>query len=240
MASSNFSTTAYIEVHTLTKGHSDTINSLAYSKDGVHLASGGDDNLVIIWNAQKAQLLYRLAFESAVDCVIWHPVHPETVIVGLGTGYLFQLHDFSLVRRELMYSVTLRYNFVQRNHQRHDIHLGVRSTVHCMDYDVQSQCLAIGMGEEVHITHEKARSTSTLCYAIEMCLHWCIFKDVYEGDIVLPSPVNRVDQDADFDDRLRAVALQFHHKDNSHLIVSYIAHGVMSVHRFYNIRDSHH
>nr|VWO94461.1 G protein beta subunit Gib2 [Ganoderma boninense] len=96
MANPNFATSDYIELHTLTKGHSDTINSLAFSRDGVHLASGGDDHLVIIWNAQKPQLLYRLVFESTVDCVIWHPVHPETVIVGLETGYLFQLHDFSL------------------------------------------------------------------------------------------------------------------------------------------------
>lgn len=158
MANPNFSTSAYIELHTLTKGHSDTINSLAYSRDGVYLASGGDDHLVIIWNAQKAQLLYRLVFESAVDCVIWHPVHPETVIVGLETGYLFQLHDFSLVRCESTYVASLLDYLLQLNYQRHDIHLGVRSAVHCMDYSAQSRCLAIGMGEEVHITREKAQS----------------------------------------------------------------------------------
>nr|VWO95111.1 Transcriptional repressor rco-1 [Ganoderma boninense] len=191
MANSNFQTSAYIELHTLTKGHSDTINSLAFSRDGVHLASGGDDHLVIIWNAQNAQLLYRLVFESAVDCVIWHPVHPETVIIGLETGYLFQLRDFSL-----------------HAHQRHDIHLGVRSAVHCMDYSVRSQCLAIGMGEEVHITREKAQN-------------------VYEGDIVLPSPPNREDPPLNFDDRMRAVAVQFLQKEDSHLVVSYLAHGIM-------------
>lgn len=182
MASSNFSTSAYIEVHTLTKGHSDTINSLAYSKDGTYLASGGDNNLVIIWNAQNAQLLYRLAFESAVDCVIWHPVHPETVIVGLGTGYLFQLHDFSLVRHQLKFATALHDVLAQRNHQWHDIHLGVQSTVHCMDYDALSQCLAIRMGEEVHITREKTRS---------MCTTWRLYFVLNNNEILTLSCCSR-------------------------------------------------
>lgn len=73
------------------------MNSLSFSNDGTYLASGGDDHMVIIWNTLKGQLLYRLIFENAVDCVFWHPVHPETIIVGLVSGFLLQLHGFSLV-----------------------------------------------------------------------------------------------------------------------------------------------
>ena len=111
------------------------MNSLSFSNDGTYLASGGDDHMVIIWNTLKGQLLYRLIFENAVDCVFWHPVHPETIIVGLVSGFLLQL-----------------------NYQKHDIHIGVRSTVYCLDYDVTTGCLAIGMGEEVHVTREVERS----------------------------------------------------------------------------------
>ena len=89
---------AYIEVNHLTNGHSDTINALSFSPDGGHLVSGGDDLAMCIWNVPKGQLLYRLLFDEAVDCVLWHPSHPETVIVGLANGYLGQVYGFSLVR----------------------------------------------------------------------------------------------------------------------------------------------
>ena len=94
---SEFSSSAYIQAQLLRGGHSDTVNTLAFSQDGIHLASGGDDQTLIIWNALKGQLLYRLVFENAVDSVMWHPVYPETIIVGLASGFLFQLHGFSLV-----------------------------------------------------------------------------------------------------------------------------------------------
>ncbi len=102
MAVVQFSSSAYVQLQTLTNGHSDTVNTLCFSSDGVHLASGGDDQAVIIWNALKGKLLYRILFENAVDCVLWHPKHPETLIIGLASGFLLQMHGFSLVRVQLV------------------------------------------------------------------------------------------------------------------------------------------
>ncbi len=97
MSTVQFTSSAYVQLRTLNNGHSDTVNSLCFSSDGVHLASGGDDQSVIIWNALKGQLLYRILFDNAVDCVLWHPKYAETLIVGLASGFLLQMHGFSLV-----------------------------------------------------------------------------------------------------------------------------------------------
>lgn len=98
MSNKSFSTSAYVKMHTLTAGHCHTVNCLAFSPDGSHLASGGDDRALAIWNALQGRLLYRLLFKSAIDNILWHPVHPDTVIVGCLNGTLLQIHDFSLVR----------------------------------------------------------------------------------------------------------------------------------------------
>lgn len=96
-----FSSTAYVLAHTLTRGHSETINAVSFSLDGNYLASGADDNSVIIWSILDGSFLYRFVFESAVDCILWHPILKETLIIGCGRGPLFQLRDFSLVRIRL-------------------------------------------------------------------------------------------------------------------------------------------
>ena len=93
------SSTAYVHLHTLTQGHSGTINYAAFSPDGTYLASGGDDQTVIIWNIKEGTFLYRLQFNSAVDCLIWHPNHVETVIVGCQSGALQQIREFCLVSK---------------------------------------------------------------------------------------------------------------------------------------------
>ncbi|RPD61509.1 WD40 repeat-like protein [Lentinus tigrinus ALCF2SS1-6] len=187
---STFHFSAYIEVKHLSSGHSDTVNSLSFSPAGTHLASGGDDLALCIWNVSKGQLLYRLLFDEAVDAVLWHPIHPETVIVGLSNGYLGQVHGFSLVRSN-------------------DIFLGARSTVYCLDYDVNTSCLAIGMGEEVHVTRE-------------------VSQNLYDGDIVFPGPPDPIVENGDRDARLRTVAVKFH-KAGTNLIASYVGHGIMYV-----------
>ncbi|KAI9060079.1 WD40 repeat-like protein [Trametes sanguinea] len=184
------SDTAYVELHSLSAGHSDTINCLAFSPDGVHLASGGDDYALIIWNALKGRLLYRLLFNASVGCVLWHPIHPETVIAGCDNGYLFQLHDFNL-----------------RTSQQHEIHLGVRSNIICLDYDVNHNYLAVGLGNEVHLTREVERNR-------------------YNGDKTLPPPSGSQEPSGDADSRLRPVSVHFLNNGDS-LIVSYLRHGIV-------------
>ncbi|KAH9920994.1 WD40-repeat-containing domain protein [Amylocystis lapponica] len=189
------SSTAYVHQHTLTEGHSATINSVAFSPDGNYLASGGNDHHLIIWNTSDGVQLYRAVMDSKVDCIIWHPVHPETLIVGCESGALYQIRGFSLT-----------------NCDKTDINVGVRGAIYCLDYSAQNRCLAIGMGREVHVTHEKIDSQ-------------------YSGDVKMPAPSNPASVDNgsavhSADCQLHAVALQFY-QSGKKLIVSYVWHGII-------------
>lgn len=94
---SSFPISAYVELHKLKGGHSDTINCVAFSPNGAYLASGGDDYALVIWNVSQGRQLYRTLFRSSVDYIIWHPTLPDTVIIGCSNGTLQQFHEFSLV-----------------------------------------------------------------------------------------------------------------------------------------------
>ncbi|KAH9922191.1 WD40-repeat-containing domain protein [Fomitopsis serialis] len=137
--SNNMGPTAYVLLHDLSRGHSDVVNALAFSPDGLYLASGSDDESVIIWNATLGTYLYRFTCDSRVDSLLWHPVEQETLIVGCQSGSLLQVRGFSLTHNEV-----------------YDIRLGARSHIYCMDYHPSTRCLAVGMGPEVHITRETA------------------------------------------------------------------------------------
>ncbi|MBN3889395.1 MAG: ribosome assembly protein 4 [Nostoc sp. JL31] len=62
-----------IEVNTL-EGHSDGVNSVAYSPDGQHLASASSDKTIKIWDVSSGQLLKSLTgHRDAVSSVAYSP-----------------------------------------------------------------------------------------------------------------------------------------------------------------------
>lgn len=92
------SATAYVDLHTLRKTHSANINALAFSPSGRYLASGSDDQQVIIWVVPSGKEIYRIGFESRVDALLWNPRWKDTLIIACENGSLIQVGGFSLVR----------------------------------------------------------------------------------------------------------------------------------------------
>lgn len=129
--------TAYIHTRTLSEGHSDSINSLAFSRCGRYLASGSDDKCVIIWRLDDGSILYRLLLDSSVTVVFWHPTLRDTVIIGCEDGNLCQLRHLRI-----------------DDFSRKDFDLGADGPVHCLEYDTDTRYFALSIGHHVYVAHE--------------------------------------------------------------------------------------
>lgn len=88
---------AYVHKDNLRGAHSSTINALSFSSDGKYLASGADDSTLIIWSLTAGRFIFRLRFTSPIHIVLWHPIYPETILVGCRDGVICQAKNFQLV-----------------------------------------------------------------------------------------------------------------------------------------------
>lgn len=59
------------------KGHSDTVYSVCFSKDGQRFASGGADKQVIIWTSTKLEGILRYSHHDSVQCLSYNPVSDQ-------------------------------------------------------------------------------------------------------------------------------------------------------------------
>lgn len=56
---------------TTLEGHTDEVNSVAWSSSGSMLASGSDDNTLRLWDTKSGEMLESI--ESPTDCLAWSP-----------------------------------------------------------------------------------------------------------------------------------------------------------------------
>ena len=74
-------------VKTLTSGHSQEVCGLKWSPDGTQLASGGNDNLLNIWNDMDENPTFqRSEHQAAVKAIAWCPWQPKLLATGGGSS----------------------------------------------------------------------------------------------------------------------------------------------------------
>ncbi|KAH9911735.1 WD40-repeat-containing domain protein [Epithele typhae] len=142
MQRSQLSCSPFIQVANLSDEHADPINCLSFSHDGCLLASGGDDGKLVVWDPAERKPKCRVIFENSVDILLWHPIYPGSLIVGLSNGDLQQLSGFGSLR----------------DYEQVEIRLGGKQAIHCVAYDDTTRCLAVGMGSRVYVTRECQRN----------------------------------------------------------------------------------
>lgn len=72
------SVSALLSHHTrwrIPHAHEGAITALAFSPDGFMLASGGQDGLVLVWQADTGELLQSFCHGSPVEHLHWSPHH---------------------------------------------------------------------------------------------------------------------------------------------------------------------
>ena len=69
------------------RGHEQEVCGLKWSPNGTQLASGGNDNLLMVWDAAGDRTLHRLtAHQAAVKALAWCPFQSNLLASGGGTA----------------------------------------------------------------------------------------------------------------------------------------------------------
>ncbi|KIN93650.1 hypothetical protein M404DRAFT_1008795 [Pisolithus tinctorius Marx 270] len=182
---------AYVEHKTMAGEHGDTVNTVAFSPCGKYLASGSSDHSICIWDVRDGSLLYRIVFKSSVNTLVWHPSQENTLVCGCDDGSLLSMTGFK------------PDGFASQR-----IRLGVKAPVFCMDIDPNAKMLAIGIGNQVHITPDD-------------------FAKEYTTSTKLPSPPQVEVSGEQIDSRIRPRSIHFIGGAKT-LIVSYFNHGIVA------------
>ncbi|GBE89659.1 WD40 repeat-like protein [Sparassis crispa] len=77
----------YRSTSTLVEEHTDAINCVALSPDGLFVASGSTDKRIVVWSLSSGQAIHRLVTHSAVLSLLWRS-SPSRIICGTADGTL--------------------------------------------------------------------------------------------------------------------------------------------------------
>lgn len=77
--------------HRFRSRHTDSVNSLAFSLDGSHLASGGEDGRLFVWRCDNGDCVYEVGYNHPLCSLLWHPREEWTILCGYGDGCLMWL-----------------------------------------------------------------------------------------------------------------------------------------------------
>lgn len=96
----------------LEEGHARGITAVAFSRDGMYLATAGLDGRVCIWNADSGKLLHKYVGSSAVLSLAWVPSGEEALLFGSQDGNIGLLS----VSLALVCSVVMSSDYLPDHH----------------------------------------------------------------------------------------------------------------------------
>ncbi len=73
-------------------GHAGGVAAVAFSPNGEHLASGGFDRRVCIWNVSDRRLIHTFHGASAALSLAWDPTETGTLVCGFEDGSIYAIH----------------------------------------------------------------------------------------------------------------------------------------------------
>ncbi|KAK0502070.1 WD40-repeat-containing domain protein [Armillaria luteobubalina] len=145
----------YTHLTTIEGKHKNSVNVLAFSKDGKFFASGCEDGVLSIFNTKSGAEILRYEYDHespAIDCIIWHyDVESRKILLYAGT------------RKGRLY----RYNEPQKkglSNRVRDRVAQLEGPIRCMEFDSGTKHLIIGHGYEA-ITYWKLSSPADWRYA---------------------------------------------------------------------------
>ncbi|KAJ7247219.1 WD40-repeat-containing domain protein [Mycena rebaudengoi] len=122
------------------KAHTDNINTIAFSDDGTHFASGGDDALLRIAESGTGQATHQYKLVSPIRSIVWNPGYTNVLTAGLRNGIIMTIQ-------------------IQGHNKCLKFEHSVDGSVHCMAFDTAGKWLAIGNNNEVVVVRQGSIST---------------------------------------------------------------------------------
>jgi len=83
----------YLPLGQLSGGHTDSINSAAFSVDGKFLATGSEDGGLVIWSVEKGSIVERRLLNSSILTVMWDLHVPKRLYFGCMDGTAAYLNE---------------------------------------------------------------------------------------------------------------------------------------------------
>ena len=71
--------------------HEDAITAVAFSPQGLLLATGSLDGRLCVWNVQEGRLLYRHLGEHEISAIAWLPACEDELLFGTKRGNIVRL-----------------------------------------------------------------------------------------------------------------------------------------------------
>lgn len=144
--------------------HSHSVNAMSFSPDGLMLATGGDDGLLLVYclsvTTNTWSLRFRFQAIGAITCIIWNPRFEAILVVGNRNGDIHVIrlsrvwNPWSAVWDSFFFGISFcALIFSLQAFRRSSIvwKLSRRSSIQCLAVNRKGTIIAIGHGNSVSL-----------------------------------------------------------------------------------------